>query len=215
MFLILVVPEIDLVTKASVDANVRATESIEKSKAAIVSKEYVNQLEQKVKAMEEWALASTDAKRIAVNRCIELEEKLSVLNVVPKSLSSVDNQSSVDEHVLWIKSSSLVVGAGDSVAHLVELGQISKPIDPSFVLLRYKIDISPADSDIVFSIYKGTDRHKHSVVIDQRRMHGGGAGDVDGVFDNSTKICTLIFCNRHSWIRPRTIKFHLQAVIIC
>lgn len=201
-------------TKASLDANVRATESMKVLKAALISKDYVNQLEQKASAMEEWALASAEAKCITINRCVELEKKLITLSVSTTVTNScTSNLIYTNEQVIWNKSSSLVVGAGDSVSHLVELGDISLPTDPSLIVLRYKLDISPADSDIVFSIFKGTKREKNSIVVNERKMHGGGAGDIDGVFDTD-KTCSLLFCNRHSWIRPRTVKFQLQALNI-
>jgi len=206
--------EIDLVTKASLDANQKVTQSMEITKAAISEKEHVEELESQVTAFREWALASAEAKRLAVERSMELEKKLALLTN-PKSSDVQKNDT--NERFLWKKSSSMVVGAGLQGTYVADLGDVVLHANET-VLLRWKIDVTPADSDIVFSLFNGRCedkklRTKAKTLIDKRMVKGGGAGDVEKTFVVD-KACTLLFCNTHSWIRPRTIKFTLQAYAI-
>jgi len=197
----------DLVTKSSLDANTRATEVLESTKLARASEEYTRQLELKVAAMEEWALASASAKQIAVDRCNELENKLRALNYE----DHFQAMSSSASRVLLKETSSLVVGAGMKAKHVVRLDGIEQSSHFD-VTLRFKLDISPKDSDIVFSVFRGEGKKqtKDFAVIYNRRINGGGAGEVDNAFEDNT--CTIVFCNSHSWIRPRIVKFSIEAI---
>mmetsp|Transcript_11763 Transcript_11763/g.24875 ORF Transcript_11763/g.24875 Transcript_11763/m.24875 type:complete len:149 (-) Transcript_11763:283-729(-) len=130
-----------------------------------------------------------------------------------KSLvSNADN-----ERVLWSKSSSLVVGAGMVGHAFLELGQVH--IEPyETVILRWKFDLTPADLDIYFSVLKGIceDKKKQRAAdacFRSRHVQGGGGGDVSGAFAIQNA-CTLVWSNEMSWVRPRTIKWTVEAVAI-
>lgn len=71
--------EIDLVTASAAEANRRAAEGMEVARVARTDKEYVDGLEAKVTALQEWALASTESKRLTVERCRELEGRVKEL----------------------------------------------------------------------------------------------------------------------------------------
>eukprot|EP00978_Attheya_sp_CCMP212_P032755 scaffold129340_cov36-Attheya_sp.AAC.1 len=68
--------EIDLVTKSSVDANARAAEGRQVAKTFETDRQHRNVLQQQVQALQEWALASAESKRLAIERCQRLELKL-------------------------------------------------------------------------------------------------------------------------------------------
>ena len=196
----------DLVTKASIEANARAIELSEKSQDVRTTKEYVLKIEKKMSAMEEWALASAEAKRIAMNRCIELEEKITQM-----TLPSVSTDlASSNQFVLWEKSSSLVVGAGNEATYSFQVGKtFPKEQSMDNLVLKFQVDVRPVDSDIVLSIFKGP--HTGTCIISKRKIHGGGMGEAEGCLDDNG-MCTLFFSNKQSWIRPRTVKFQLQVV---
>lgn len=260
--------EIDLVTQSAVDANRRAAEGYVVAQTARSDKEYVEGLEMKVVALQEWALASTESKQLTLDRCRGLESRVKELegmiyqlstgvngagdgtllssenNLPPQtplvdytphrptlhhpssSSSSVGCNSSMggndnEERPLWTKSSSLVIGAG-MIGHVIlELGQAHIESYETIVL-RWKFDITPNDLDIYFSILKGS----VNCVEDKKLMRGadacfrhrhvtggGGGGDVSGAFAKQNS-CTLLWSNEMSWVRPRTIKWTVEAVAI-
>jgi hypothetical protein len=65
------------------------------------------------------------------------------------------------------------------------------------------------DADIMFSIVKG----KKDAILTDRLVKGGAAGETDNAFDVGRE-CTLTWSNRKSWIRPRTVKFNISAVVL-
>lgn len=142
--------EIDLVTKASLDANQKMTQSMEITKAAMIEKEHIEQLESQVNAFKEWALASAESKRLAVQRSMELEKKIALLTNEKMAVQKNDT----NERFLWKKSSSMVVGAGLQGTYVAELGDVELHAD-EIVVFRWKIDVTPVDSDIVFSLFSG------------------------------------------------------------
>ncbi|KAL9189218.1 hypothetical protein ACHAXT_011708 [Thalassiosira profunda] len=243
--------EINLVTQSAVDANKRAAEGMEVAQGAKADKEYVDGLEAKVVALQEWALASTESKRLTTERCrglegrvkeledvvrkvtsggedrlgsglLDLSELSEHLNLTPRPLTSSSASSVVsgkDDHErkLWTQSSSVVVGAG-TVGHAVlELGQVH--IEPyETVVLRWKFDVTPGDLDIYFSVLKGIHEDKKKqrgadACFRNRHVMGGGAGDVSGAFAVQNA-CTLVWSNEMSWVRPRTVKWTVDAVAI-
>jgi hypothetical protein len=84
------------------------------------------------------------------------------------------------------------------------------------VVLKWKFDITPNDQDIVFSILKGRVDEKQTkdknanALIRNRVVLGGGGGEVQNPFILQNT-CTLVFSNEHSWIRPRTVKYEVEA----
>jgi len=266
--------EIDLVTQSAVDANRRAAEGYVVAQAARSDKEYVEGLEMKVVALQEWALASTESKQLTLDRCRGLEGRVKELEGMmyhlsstaseqqrggggdgtllssednlpsqtplvdytplrptlhhpsSSSSSSVGGNSSMggndnEERSLWTKSSSLVIGAG-MIGHVIlELGQVHIESYET-VVLRWKFDITPIDLDIYFSILKGSvncledKKLMRSADACFRHRHvtgGGGGGDVSGAFAKQNS-CTLLWSNEMSWVRPRTIKWIVEAVAI-
>ena len=93
-------------------------------------------------------------------------------------------------------------------------------MDFEIVILRWKFDLTPSDLDIVFSILKGRldNREKNAIknahsLVRERRVIGGGGGEVEGAFVIQNA-CTFVFSNEHSWVRPRTIKYEVEAYAI-
>jgi hypothetical protein len=80
--------EIDLVTQSAVDANRRAAEGYVVAQTARSDKEYVEGLEMKVVALQEWALASTESKQLTLDRCRILEGRVKELEGMIYQLSS-------------------------------------------------------------------------------------------------------------------------------
>ena len=225
--------EIDLVTKASVEANARASESMEVVKNIKTDKKHVDELEAKVDALQEWALASAEAKRLTVERATELEKKLQEYHELlqedgvgsglggPEGGNTLGvrggGDSSCEGRRLWTKASSKVVGAGMDVTFIIPLGDcvIAKN---EMVVLRWKFDIIPGELDIDFSILKGKyddtkKRDGADYLIKQRTVRGGAGGEVSGAFAVQNA-CTLVWSNKRSWIRPRAVKFSVEASAI-
>eukprot|EP00978_Attheya_sp_CCMP212_P043446 scaffold284200_cov48-Attheya_sp.AAC.1 len=102
----------------------------------------------------------------------------------------------------------------------MELGEDGhKMIDTNEVaLLRWRFDLTPADMDIVFSILKGNcpdsaRQSKADAIIKNRHVTGGGGGDLTGAFAVQGA-CTLLWSNSTSWVRPRSVKFHVEAYAV-
>lgn len=242
--------EIDLVTRASMDANARASESMQVAKSVQSDQRHVGELEAKVEALQEWALASAEAKRLSTERTIELEEKL--LYYMEKSLelgvegkqqdpkdpntsSSASAASSENKIVstnvstategrkLWSRSASQVVGAGAIGTYVVELGTNISLNQNESVILKWKFDVVPSDLDIDFTIVKGiiNDGNKKKkyrddadeFLIPQRLVKGGAGGEVSGAFAVQNA-CTLFWSNKRSWVRPRALKYNVEAFAI-
>lgn len=252
--------EIDLVARSALEANKRAVEGMEAVKSVKFDKEYVEGLEAQVSALQEWALASTESKRLTSERCRGLEDRVKELEEMVALLtrgedgsglimdessgfgldrkisselassplrtasSSIviddSNAAPVHERKLWTKSSSLVVGAGMVGHAFLELGQQEElNIQPyETVVLRWKFDLTPSDLDIYFSVLKGLCGDKKSqraadACLKNRHVNGGGGGEVNGAFAVKNA-CTLLWSNEMSWVRPRTIKWTVDAVAV-
>jgi len=129
--------EINLVTKSAMNANVRAAVGMEAVKLVKTDKAYVEGLEAKVTALQEWAVASATAKEIIAQRNNDLERRLRKLmeNIKGEANLEMKEQlkqqrcdgfglvddiaiddgvftSSSIERKLWNKRSSIVVAAG-------------------------------------------------------------------------------------------------------
>ena len=232
--------EIDLVTRSAMNANARAAEGMEVAKSIKSDQAQVEELKAKVAALQEWAVASAEAKEAIVEENKLLEKRLHQLenssddNTVVKEDSSNgidmtmtlrgDNVSpsskgKITERKLWTKSSSLVIAAGMVEYRTIELGE-NLVMDFETIVLRWKFDLTPNDVDIMFSILKGkydkcdknAMKNAHAL-IRERRVVGGGGGETEGAFVIQNA-CTLVFSNKHSWVRPRTVKYEVEAFAI-
>jgi len=234
--------EIDLVTRSAMDANVRAAEGMQVAKTIKTDKAHVQELEAKVTALQEWAVASASAKQIIVEQNRDLQERLKkllssrqndgtagdggkeIVSVEGQSGGALENEmkdsdkwNSSIERRLWSKTSSLVVGAGMSQWHVIELGECHLQ-DNETVLLRWQFDITPSDTNTVFTILKGRctdkkDLRDADAVLKQRLVQGGAGGEVQGAFAVKNA-CTLVWSNANAWIRPRSIKYTVDAFAV-
>jgi hypothetical protein len=209
--------EIELVTKASVNANVRAAQGEEIIKTVKTDKQYVQELESRVQALQEWALASSESKTLAQERVRLLESQLKVLQ---RNRTPLSDDASPNERILWFRKGALVVGAGDVGARVVGIGEeFAEKLRPSErVVLRWQFDLTGDDLDIFFSILKGrcetaTTRKNADILARVRKVKGGAAGELENAFDVAGS-CTLLWSNMKSWIRPKTIKYSLEAVAL-
>jgi hypothetical protein len=207
--------EIDLVTKASVNANARAAHGEQIIKTVKTDRQHVLQLESQVQALQEWALASAEAKSLAQERVRLLEAQLTFLKQ-----ETVGAAVASGERILFSKAASIVVGAGDvgirvmalSEEHLKALKRSDR------VVLRWQFDMKSEDLDIVFSILKGKCDTKAKIrgadyIVKDRRVKCGAGGDTENAFvvQNAS---TLIWSNVKSWIRPKTVRYKIEAVVM-
>lgn len=147
--------EIDLVTKASMDANVRAVKGEEAAKSVQTDRDMVKQLQAQVLALQEWALASAEAKRLSQERARCLEEKLRAIELKDATAATAGGTLS-GERSLTTKTSALVIGAGDVGFVVIELGDHAQQIKSGErVLLRWKFDITPVELSVDFNLLKG------------------------------------------------------------
>jgi hypothetical protein len=213
--------EIDLVTKASLNANARAAQGAALMKTVKTDREHAHLLEDQVKALQEWALASSAAKNLAQERVKMLEQKLSALQAqegddCPKS------GTSQNERVLSAHTGSMVVGAGDVSIKLVALDDdmVRSVRFTDRVVMRWQFEIKSSldDPDIRFSVVKGkcvtkAEQKRAEALLKERSVKSGGEGEIENAFDYQ-RSCTVLWSNIHSWIRPRTIRYSLEAVVI-
>lgn len=201
--------EIDLVTKANVKASARAVKGEEAANNLKSDRQRVHQLESQVQALQEWALASAEAKRLMQERCKILEMKLR------QSQGRPIEEDSSEKH-LFKKSGSMVIGAGDKGTAIIELGHHGAQVDTRFVVMRWKFDFSPSDLNIDFNILKGkcettASQQKADYLIKDRVITGGAGGETEGAF-NVDGACTILWSNTKSWVRPRTVKYSVEVV---
>lgn len=199
--------EIDMVLKANAKANSRAAAGEEAVNSLKTDKQKVQHLEGQVQALQEWALASAESKRLVQERCQILENKLRQFQ---------GRDSVADENLLFKKNGSMVVGAGDFGIAVIELGEHAMKVDARFVVLRWKFDCSPPGQDISFSIAKGkcetkAEHKKASYLVKDRIITDGAGGEMELAF-TTDHACTVIWSNGKSWIRPRTVKYTAEVV---
>jgi hypothetical protein len=203
--------EIEMVTQANAKAHIRAAKGEEVVNSLKSDRQRIQQLESQVKALEEWAQASAESKRLVQERCIILESKLKQAQT-----STIDENSK--EKVLFSKNGSFVIGAGDNDFAIIELGHLAGTQDTRFIILRWKFDCE-VGREIGFNILKGkcrtaSERKNGDYLIKERLIIGGAGGDTEGAFNNSDYACTLVWTNEKSWIRPRTIKYSVDVVAL-
>jgi len=210
--------EIDLVTKASVSANARTAQGEELIKNVKTDKQHVQQLEATVQALQEWALASTEAKILAQERVRLLENQLRSLQTTQRG-GSVDAMSNT-ERIILKKSASLVVGAGDIGFRVVSLDEemVRSVRLSDRVFLRWKFDLTQEDATIQFSILKSIcdsipKMKNGDCLLKERLVKGGAAGETENAFAIQGS-CTLCWSNLQSWIRPKTVKYTVEAVVV-
>lgn len=201
--------EIDLVTKASAKANNRAAKGEEIANTLKSDRQKVHELEAQVQALQEWALASAESKRLTQERCNILENKL-------KQTQGRPIEGDDSEKLLFSKNGSMVIGAGDQGFQIFELGQHAAEVDARFVILRWKFDSSPSDCTVDFNIMKGKcelpyQQAKADYIIKDRVITGGAGGESEGAF-NVDAACTLLWSNAKSWVRPRTVKYSIDVI---
>lgn len=201
--------EIDLVVKANAKANSRAAAGEEAVSSLKTDKQRVQQLEGQVQALQEWALASAESKRLVQERCRILENKL-------KQIQGRSSEENSAEDILFKKHASMVIGAGDVGKAFIELGDHAMTVDARFVVLRWKFDFSPPDHTIGFNVMKGkcktaAEESKASYLIKDRVITGGAGGETELAF-TTDNTCTILWSNRQSWIRPRTVTYSVEVV---
>jgi myosin heavy subunit len=224
--------EIDLVTKSAQKAAARVAVGEDMMKSVQSDRMMMQHLEAKAKALEEWAVASNQAKTIAQERARLLETKLrqyqqrpsedgvdSISNSLDSSPSAFNDIS--PERILQSNKASLVVGAGDVGSQVFVLDkELVKTINAftERVVLRWAFDLTQEDADISFSILKGScstasERRNADALIQDRIVKGGAGGETENAFAIGCA-CTVVWSNSKSWIRPRTIRYNLVAVVI-
>jgi len=208
--------EIDLVTKASTKASARAAKGEEATNSLRTEKNHIQQLESQVQALKEWALASAESKQLMKERCRILEGKLKVQQ--GRHLQDSGDGKSNPEKLLFTRSGSMVIGAGDVRSVIIGLEDHASSVDSRFVILRWRFDSSPPDSTIDFNIMKGkcetsSDYAKADYLIKDRVIKGGAGGEVDGAF-NAEAVCTILWSNGKSWVRPRTVKYAVDIIAL-
>ena len=212
--------------------------------------ELIQHLQEQVKALEEWAIASNHAKTIANDRIRLLEQQLAakqqsvgpttsvITDVSSRSTGSTsdvhigrsdghsNNASMNDGNGEWVldtRKASIVIGAGDVGIVLFELNPDQLKSVNSFtqrIALRWRFDIlQGSDSDITFTILKGkcttaAQRRNADTMIQNRMVKGGAGGEIDENAFSIHRSCTIVWSNQHSWIRPRTIKYILEAIVM-
>jgi hypothetical protein len=215
--------EIDLVTQASATANARAVQGEQLLRTAKTDKQNAQQLEVKVQALQEWALASSEAKALAQERVRLLETQLRSLQMGGGSIGSASMDSSplsASERIIFSKGASLVVGAGDTAVKVIRLtDEQARTVRLSErVVLRWKLDLTQDDATIDFSLMQAecdtpVKRKAARYLIQNRLIKGGAAGETENAFilDNA---CTLTWSNAKAWIRPKTVKYNIEAVVL-
>ena len=225
----------------------------QQQRSSATDPQLIQHLQEQVKALEEWAMASNHAKTIANDRIRLLEQQLAVAahqqhQSTAESTASIitdvstrsdgggstrhgfqgdhhqdDIPNHSSERVLETRKASLVIGAGD-------VGVVAFELDPELlksvnsftqrIALRWRFDILQGpDSDIAFSILKGKctsafERRNADTVIPNRTVKGGAGGEIDEHAFSIQRSCTVVWSNQHSWIRPRTIKYILEAIVM-
>jgi hypothetical protein len=210
--------ELDLVTRASVVARARAAQEESVLNAAKTDRQYVVELESKVAALQEWALAANESKTMAQERARLLETQLRALqHNTNNRTAALDNDH---ERVLFSHPGSLVVGAGMIGIKVVELS--SSEADSirlsERVILRWRFDLVQDDATITFNILKSKCETKQQqkeaeYLVKDRVVTGGAAGETEHAFAVQNS-CTLLWNNGNAWLRPKTIRYNIEAVAV-
>lgn len=116
----------------------------------------------------------------------------------------------------------MVIGAGDIGVKVFEYDSTRITSHNVRVVCRWKFDLTAEDLTIHFSAFQGKcaekSQRKSAVengrcLIRDRLVKSGAAGDLERAFfcENS---CTLLWSNVKSWVRPRTVRYTVQAIQI-
>jgi hypothetical protein len=241
--------EIELISQSAHKAAIRAATEKDRNKSMQSDFVTIQQLQEQMKALEEWAMASNQAKTLANDRIRLLEGQVRgyqaqlhhhqhatstgatsdmaipgsiAVSTDSSTITPVANENATNEFVLDTRKASLVIGAGDVGVCVFELDtDLLKSSVNTFtqrIVLRYTFDLLPNDTDIVFSLYKGScqtksQRRNADTYIKDRMVKSGAGGEVDDAFSIG-RACTLIWSNEHSWIRPRTVKYTIDAIVV-
>ena len=114
-----------------------------------------------------------------------------------------------------------MVGAGDHGMRVFRVDpDLLKTVNQysERVVLRWEFDLTAADVDVMFSILKGaceaaSEVRKADAIVRDRRVVGGAGGETENAFAVG-RACTLVWSNQHSWVRPRTVQYSLEAVVL-
>ena len=219
--------EIDMVTKSAQKAAIRAAAGEEMIKTVKSDKAQAQELEARATALQEWAIASNQAKTLAQERVRLLENQLrhyqqnrGVGMDGGSSEANATNGSS-DERILASKRASMVIGAGDVGSKVFALDPETIKSVNQFterVVLRWHFDLTAQDVDCLFSILKGScetasECKNADALIRDRHVVGGAGGETENAFAIG-RACTLLWSNKKSWVRPRTVKYILEAVVL-
>lgn len=153
-----------------------------------------------------------------------------LLALPPQSSSSYDDDDNVnnnnEERILDSVKASLVIGAGDVGVHVFALEPDLVDADlvdavnsaTERIVLRWTFDLTHDGADIIFGVFKGScetaaQRKSAGALIKDRVVKGGAGGEIEHAFAIG-QACTLVWSNRQSWIRPRTVTFSVEAVVL-
>ena len=213
--------ELELVTRASASAKARAEQEQERIQHATTDRQHVVDLESQVAALQEWALAANEAKSLAQERVRLLETQVRTLQGShgqshPKH-AALENSA---ERVLFSKPGSIVVGAGDQACTVVELSadDVKSVKFSERVILRWRFDLVQDDAQIDFSILKSKCETKPKqkaadYLVRDRPVVGGAAGETENAFAIQNA-CTLLWSNSKAWIRPKTVRYNVEAIAV-
>ena len=207
--------ELSLVNQSAQKAAFRATAGEEALRSNATDKREMQKLRAQVQALTEWAEASNVAKMLAQERVRHLEEQL-VQAQQRKAPSEGAVGESVKERILLSQKGSLVIGAGDVVGKSFLLDEaLVKTVRPlqERVVLRWSFDLTDPTLDIGFRIVAGANAKGGNVLLKDRSVVGGAGGETDAAFDTG-KACTMVWSNQKSWIRPKTVKYQVTAVVV-
>jgi hypothetical protein len=137
-------------------------------------------------------------------------------------MNNSNTNSRHPERILDTRRASLVIGAGDVGVMVFALDlDVLKSVNTftQRIALRWQFDIVPDDADVSLSIYKGecttkAERRSAGTILPNRLVKSGAGGDVDENAFSIGRSCTMVWSNEHSWIRPRTIKYILEAIVM-
>ncbi|GAX10345.1 hypothetical protein FisN_3Lh552 [Fistulifera solaris] len=207
--------ELDLVTKASVRANAMAAVGEEIRKKEKAERQQIQQLEAKVQALQEWALASSAAKSLAQEQVRVLEQQVRALQ-----RSTNGHSSKEEERQLFKDHGSFVIGAGEMAVRVFTLTseQIKLVRLSDRVVLRWHFDLTSPEATLPFHLIRGAcetpaSRQGDDYIIHNRMVQGGAEGEADNAFTHQ-RACTIVWDNSSSWIRPKTVKYTVEAIVV-
>jgi len=232
--------EIDLVSQYGAGFKSHISEGMKSTRFRKINNAYVDKLEENIPPLREWVVVSSTTKEISKGNNKTLGMKLNnirerILNKDLRQLKNLQNfQSSlsnsfdeghvtdygintngfISEKKLWSKESTVVIGAGMIWLETISLNDCNITRNEN-LLLRWSFNVIPQYMDVTFSILKGkfneNDRiSRHVDAFIRNRRINGGDGDVEKVFDEYN-VCSLLWSNKHSWVRPKSVKYVIEV----